>query len=77
MTITDCTPTGIAWAISQAGGQVQLAERLGVTQQAVSVWLRRGWVPVRRALEIEAEFGIPRAKLISKRLADLVDLTAE
>lgn len=66
--------TGIADALKQAGNQVALAERLGVSQQAVSIWLRRGWVPVRRALEIEAQFGIPRARLISPRLADLVDL---
>lgn len=66
--------SGIADALKQAGNQALLAERLGVTQQAVSIWLRRGWVPVRRALEIEAQFGIPRAKLISPRLADLVDL---
>ena len=67
-------PSGIADALAQAGNQVALAERLGVSQQAVSIWLRRGWVPVRRALEIEAQFGIPRARLISPRLADLVDL---
>lgn len=66
--------TGIADALQQAGNQVQLAERLGVSQQAVSIWLRRGWVPVRRALEIEAQFGVARARLISPRLADLVDL---
>lgn len=66
--------SGIADALKQAGNQVALAERLGVSQQAVSIWLRRGWVPVRRALEIEAQFGIPRSRLISPRLADLVDL---
>jgi transcriptional regulator with XRE-family HTH domain len=67
-------PSGIADALTQAGNQAQLAERLGVSQQAISIWLRRGWVPVRRALEIEAQFGIPRSRLISPRLADLVDL---
>jgi transcriptional regulator with XRE-family HTH domain len=66
--------TGIADALIQAGNQAILAERMGVSQQAISIWLRRGWVPVRRALEIEAQFGIPRARLISPRLADLVDL---
>jgi DNA-binding transcriptional regulator YdaS (Cro superfamily) len=66
--------SGIADALAQAGNQAMLAERLGVSQQAISIWLRRGWVPVRRALEIEAQFGVPRARLISPRLADLVDL---
>lgn len=71
---TTISSTGIAEALKQAGSQAQLADRLGVSQQAVSIWLRRGWVPVRRALEIEAQFGIPRSRLISPRLADLVDL---
>lgn len=66
--------SGIADALHQAGSQVILAQQLGVSQQAVSIWLRRGWVPVRRALEIEAQFGVARARLISPRLADLVDL---
>lgn len=66
--------SGIADALQRAGNQKALALQLGVTQQAVSIWLRRGWVPVRRAVEIEAQFGIPRARLISPRLADLVDL---
>jgi predicted DCC family thiol-disulfide oxidoreductase YuxK len=51
------------------------------------LWLRLpAWRPlgriaalpgVRRALEIEAQFGIPRSRLISPRLADLVDLPGE
>jgi DNA-binding transcriptional regulator YdaS (Cro superfamily) len=71
---TSNSTSGIADALAQAGNQATLAERLGVSQQAISIWLRRGWVPVRRALEIEAQFGVPRARLISPRLADLVDL---
>lgn len=71
---TSRSPSGIADALTQAGNQAILAERLGVSQQAISIWLRRGWVPVRRALEIEAQFGIARSRLISPRLADLVDM---
>jgi DNA-binding transcriptional regulator YdaS (Cro superfamily) len=67
-------PNGVADALAQAGNQAAMAHQLGVSQQAISVWLRRGWVPVRRALEIETHYGIPRARLISPRLADLVDL---
>jgi DNA-binding transcriptional regulator YdaS (Cro superfamily) len=77
MTFKPSTPTGIADALTKAGNQEKLADQLGVSQQAVSIWLRRGWVPVRRALEIEAQFGIPRSRLISPRLADLVDLPGE
>jgi DNA-binding transcriptional regulator YdaS (Cro superfamily) len=65
---------GIAEAVRLAGTQQALSAKLGVSQQAVSIWLRRGWVPLRRALEIEAEFGVQRARLINPRIADLVDL---
>lgn len=67
-------PTGISKAVTQAGGQVQLASVLGVSQQVVSCWERRGWVPVRRALEIEAQLGIHRHLLINPRLSDLIDV---
>lgn len=67
--------TGIRDAVIAAGGtQVHLSRLLGVTQQAVSLWLRDGWVPVRRALEIEEQLGVPRARLINPRLRGLVDL---
>jgi len=61
-------------AITAAGSQVKLAEALGVKQQAISIWRRRGWAPVARAQEIEAHYGIPRAQLLKPRLRDLVDL---
>jgi len=65
---------GIAEAVERAGGQVKLAQALGVTQQFISSCRRRGYVPPRRAVEIEAQFGIPRRRLINPRLVDLVDL---
>lgn len=66
------TTLGIAAAVEAAGSQQKLARLLGVTQQVISTWCRRGWVPVRRAQEIEATLGVPRATLISPRLVDLV-----
>jgi DNA-binding transcriptional regulator YdaS (Cro superfamily) len=68
--------TGIAAAVKAAKTQEALAEKLGVTQQAVSTWVRRGWVPLRRAIEIEMHYGVSRARLINPRIVDLVDLTA-
>lgn len=64
----------VADAIGAAGTQEKLSEALGVSQQAVSMWLKRGYVPLRRAQEIEALFGVPRGRLINPRIADLVDL---
>ena len=63
--------TGVEGAVRAAGGQGRLARTLGVSQQAVSAWLRRGFVPVRRVVEIESQFGVLRTELVSPRLRDL------
>lgn len=60
-------------AVAAAGGQAKLAALLGVTQQAVSSWVRRGWVPVRRAAEIEHLLGVSRQRLVDPRLVDILD----
>lgn len=65
--------TGIQQAINTAGGQVKLAQALGVTQQAISIWLSRGYAPVERAVEIEHQFGVPRATMIDPRLLSRID----
>lgn len=65
---------GIQRAVQYAGSQERLAEKLGVTQQAVSAWLRRGYVPELRAVEIEQVYAIPRGDLISPRLREIVGL---
>jgi DNA-binding transcriptional regulator YdaS (Cro superfamily) len=67
--------TGIACAVAavqEQGGQSELARRVGVTQQAVNKWLRRGWVPAMRAVEVEQATGIPRQRLVNPRLRELV-----
>lgn len=69
--------TGVEEAVKAAGSQDKLAAALGVSQQFVSTCLRRGYVPLRRAQEIEALFGVPRSRLISPRIRDLVDLPEE
>jgi DNA-binding transcriptional regulator YdaS (Cro superfamily) len=63
--------TGIKRAVDLAGGASLLAHKLGVTHQAVYVWLRKGWVPPQRALEIEKMFDIPRVELFKPELAAL------
>jgi DNA-binding transcriptional regulator YdaS (Cro superfamily) len=64
--------SGISKAIEAAGSQHALAGELGVTQQAISRWLLRGWVPRRRAMEIENQYGVPRATLVDPKLLDAV-----
>jgi DNA-binding transcriptional regulator YdaS (Cro superfamily) len=66
------SPSGIADAIVAAGTQAELAATLGVTQQVVSRWLRRGWVPLRRANQIEERFRIPRGRLANPKLMALL-----
>lgn len=63
---------GIFKAIKAAGNQTKLADALGVSQQAISKWTRLGWVPVDRAIEIEAQYGIPRRDLVNPKLRDLL-----
>ena len=63
---------GIDKAILAAGGQVKLAEHLGVTQQNVSSWRRKGFVPLHWVVPVEQLTGVPRAELISPKLVDLV-----
>ena len=67
------TTCGVARAIDMAGSQEALAERLGVSKQAVQKWATRGYVPPGRVVEIEAQYGIPRRDLLDPRLADLVE----
>ena len=47
-------------AIAMAGGVVPLADKLGITNQAVSKW---GRVPAERVLEVERITGVSRYDL--------------
>ena len=62
--------TGIDKAVELATGAVQLAARLGVSHQAVFQWIKRGWVPLSRAIEIEGIYGIPRHELLKPELVE-------
>lgn len=66
------TPAGIERAIAALGNQTVLATRLGVTQQAISSWRRRGWVPTMRADEIAQISGVPARDLLNPRLAQML-----
>ena len=64
--------TGIRQACYAAGSQAKLADLLGCSQQNVSSWLRRGYVPAERVVEIEQVTGVPRALLVSPKLRELL-----
>lgn len=66
--------TGLEIAIAKAGSRRAFAERLrpSVSVQAVCQWVKRGWVPPQRALEIEAVYGVDRALLVKPELIGLV-----
>lgn len=59
--------TGIAEAIAQTGSMSNLAKELGVTYQAIQLWQRQGYVPIRRVTEMEARYGIARERLVHPR----------
>ena len=59
-------------AIERAGSRAAFAQTLGVTVQAVCQWVRRGWVPPQRALEIERLYDVDRAYLVKPDLVALV-----
>ncbi len=63
--------TGIKRAVEQAGGAAKLGTTLGVSHQAIYVWVKRGWAPNDRAVQIENLYAIPRAELVNPKLAAL------
>lgn len=67
------TLRGIDKVVALAGSQDLLASRLGVSQAAISKWVRKGCVPPGRCVEIEAQYGVSRRELLNPRFADLLD----
>jgi hypothetical protein len=60
--------TGIYAAVAKAGGVSEVAKKLGVSRQVVYVWLRRGFAPPIRAIQLEEMYRVPRAKLMDPLL---------
>jgi DNA-binding transcriptional regulator YdaS (Cro superfamily) len=58
-------------AVEAAGSQVKLAQSLKVSPVAVHGWVKRGWVPWRRATEIESIFGVPCSKTMDPKLVSM------
>lgn len=85
--MTDTLPpalTGIERAIIATGTQAALAAQLSSrfpgtphpSQQAVSQWVRQGFVPKDRAKEIETITGVPFRELLAPALRELLSDTA-
>lgn len=64
--------SGVVAAINAAGGQGSLARKVGVSQQAVSQWAKRGWVPMEHIIDVERICGVPRGRLINPKHLELV-----
>lgn len=69
--------TGISRAVEAAKGAANLARTLGVSGQAVGIWLRQGYVPQGRAQEIENLYGIPRIDLVSQKVRNMMGVGGE
>jgi DNA-binding transcriptional regulator YdaS (Cro superfamily) len=64
--------TGIDKAIEAAGGEVALAELLGVSQQAVNKMKQRGYCAPKRAEQIANNFPINVDELIDPTLVEIL-----
>lgn len=62
---------GVKKAIAACGGRGGMAERFGVSRQAVQEYIRQGYLPPSRALDIHQTFDIPLSELVKPSLADL------
>jgi DNA-binding transcriptional regulator YdaS (Cro superfamily) len=64
--------TGVERVIAIAGTQSKVAADMGVEQQTVSHWLKTGHMPVKRAVEAEKLYGVPRSALVDPELRKAV-----
>lgn len=64
--------TGVEKAVRLAGSQTALANRLGISPQAVQKWVDQGYVPADRCRDVETELGgeVTRYELNSKVFGD-------
>lgn len=67
------TPTGIERAVTMAGGQTELAHQIGVTPQAVSLMVKKGYVPVERLAAVRKATGVALGDLCAPDLRELFE----
>lgn len=61
-------------AVKKAGGARKFAAKIKVSHQAVYAWIKRGWLPVNRAIQLERITDVPRSKLIDPQIAKLLNI---
>lgn len=73
MSTKDQRVAAISTAVERGGGIVRFSQSMKVTHQAVYVWKRKGYVPLDKAIIIEAKYGTPREELIDPKLLELIN----
>jgi DNA-binding transcriptional regulator YdaS (Cro superfamily) len=63
---------GVRKAVHKLGGQIKMAQLLGVSQQAISKWQTRGFVPAERVGEISEMTGVPARMLAAPKIRALL-----
>ena len=58
--------------IEKAGTQRALAQALDVTQPVIAHWKKKGWMPVKRALQAQELYGIAWASLVRPELRNVI-----
>jgi DNA-binding transcriptional regulator YdaS (Cro superfamily) len=59
-------------AFELAGGAKAFAKELGITHQAAYHYIKKGVVPLDRAVQIEREYGVSAMNLVDPKLASSV-----
>ena len=76
MTTKEERIAAIDLAILRGNGIVRFAKMMGVSHQAIYAWKRRGWVPIEKAVALEAIFSIPRDDVMNPDLVRAVNTPA-
>jgi transposase-like protein len=72
--MTDLTP--MERVVKAAGSISALARRLDVAHQVCNRWVKRGYFPAARALEVEVHYGVPARELVKPSLLEIATLIA-
>lgn len=54
---------GLLLALANVPSDIALARALNVSQPAIALWRRRGFVPIERVPAVEAITGVPRYRI--------------